>query len=164
MAEPYDDENYEIDNIYHYVYFFEARIMLKIDESEFPIVWLTQIENIENKPSQADDADDSFIQLEKILDKRSPFIIINTAEFGDKNRHEHSKDEKMKIVLWLKKNKKNVKKYIIAQIQIVPKEKQGLLLNSFVKTFSKFWGYPMIIVSNKEQALEKAKSLLEKTQ
>ncbi|HCW3115174.1 hypothetical protein [Citrobacter amalonaticus] len=141
--------------------------MLKIDKSEFPIVWLTQIKNTENKPSQADDADDaddSFIQLEKILEKRLPFVIINTIEFGDENHHEHSRDEKVKIALWLKENKKNVKSYIIAQIQIIPEEKQGLLLNSFVKTFSKFWGYPMIIVSNKAQALEKAKSLLEKTQ
>ncbi|KIS41570.1 hypothetical protein [Kosakonia radicincitans] len=134
--------------------------MLCIDESEFPLVWLIQVDQMENRSSQSEAYDNSFIQLEKILGKKIPFVIISATEFEDEEQHEHSKEEKMKLALWLKKNKANVKKYIIAQIQIVPENKQSLILKGFAKAFSKFWGYPMLIVSDKENAIVKANNLL----
>lgn len=134
--------------------------MLRIDESEFPLVWLIQVDQMENRSSQSEAYDNSFIQLEKILDKKIPFVIISATEFEDEEQHEHSKEEKMKLALWLKKNKASVKKYIIAQIQIVPENKQNIILKGFVKAFSKFWGYPMLIVSDKDSAIVKANNLL----
>lgn len=136
--------------------------MLYIDESEFPLVWLKKAEKMKSNLSQSETYDNNLIQLEKILDKKTPFIIINETNSGDEEQHEHSKDEKMKLALWLKRNKASVKKYIIAQIQIVPHNKQNLILTGFTKAFSKFWGYPIFITSDKETALENAKSLIYK--
>ncbi|MCS5990680.1 hypothetical protein LNP02_12620 [Klebsiella variicola subsp. variicola] len=84
--------------------------MLYIDESEFPLVWLTQVEHVDNGLSQSEAYDNSFIQLERILDKKMPFVIISATEFEGEEQHEHSKEEKMKLALWLKKNKISVKK------------------------------------------------------
>ncbi|QBC02879.1 hypothetical protein [Enterobacter cloacae] len=138
--------------------------MLYIDESEFPLVWLTQVEHVDNSLSQSEAYDNSFIQLERILDKKMPFVIISATEFEGEEQHEHSKEEKMKLALWLKMNKISVKKYIVAQIQIVPQDKQNIILKGFAKAFSKFWGYPMLIVSDKKNALDKANALLDKIQ
>ncbi|UCT05962.1 hypothetical protein [Enterobacter mori] len=134
--------------------------MLVIDDSKFPLVWLNQVNNNMGLYNHSLNVENSFSQLELLFEKKVPFILISENNYDKDKDHEHTKEEKMIIAKWMKKNKTNVKNYIIAQIQVIPKEKQTILIKAFSKTFSKFWGFPLIITTNRNAAIEKAHELL----
>lgn len=135
--------------------------MLVIDDSKFPLVWLNQVNNIKGLYNHSLNVENSFSQLESLFEKKVPFVLISENNY-DKD-HEHTKEEKMIIAKWMKNNKTNVRNYIIAQIQVIPKEKQTILIKAFSKTFSRFWGFPLIFTTNKNSAIEKAHELLGRT-
>ncbi|WP_413728548.1 hypothetical protein [Sodalis sp. RH19] len=136
--------------------------MLVIDDSRFPLVWLKQVNDEKELNNNSYDVENTFSQLKALFARKTPFILINGDDYGNEENHAHSKEEKMIIVKWMKNNKPDVRNYIIAQVQVIPKEKQTILLSAFSKTFSKFWGFPLIIASNKDAAIEKAHELLKR--
>lgn len=140
--------------------------MLMIDDSTFPLVWIKETQQVKQGECKDDsvEVNESFTALEKLFDRQTPFVIINAVQYNDDEKHQHSKQEKMLIAQWIKKNRINVRNFILAQIQVIPKNKQSIIMNGFLKTFSKFWGFPLIIADDTESAIKKANEIIHNSQ
>jgi len=125
---------------------------MSMNSSQFPFVWIT-LDHESGQDSQKD-----FDEFEANLQRGEPFVLLSdSAPTGD---HEHSKEEKKRISLWMKKNKAELRKWVVAMILIEPNAAKRFGFKAFAEVFSKFWGYPLIMASSTDAAMEIAKGLL----
>ncbi|WP_372387235.1 hypothetical protein [Xanthomonas axonopodis] len=125
-----------------------------IDTTEFPLVWMSL------KKSSPDSDASQFAEFEALLARKEVFVIIND-EGLDGEEHSHTKEEAKQTTLWMKRNKPALKAYIKAGIYIEPNAAKRLATKAFAVVFEKFWGYPMLIVATKDEALTLAQRLLQ---
>ncbi|WP_236444259.1 hypothetical protein [Pseudomonas syringae] len=85
--------------------------------------------------------------------------MTDTAPADD---HEHSPEEKKRTALWMKKNKVELRKRVLAMIMIEPNSAKRFGFKAFAVVFAKFWGYPLLLAATREQAMEMARELLAK--
>ncbi|MGX9936614.1 hypothetical protein ACVFVO_14590 [Advenella kashmirensis] len=123
-----------------------------IDSSNFPLVWM-RLEAAPNESPAA--AFDGFAQL---LTRKQAFVFL--SEDGFDEGHEHSKEERKQTALWMKKNKAQIRAYVKGMVLIEPNAAKRLAAKAFAVMFGKFWGYPLLIVGSKDEALEIAHRLL----
>ncbi|MCI3945924.1 hypothetical protein K0038_02971 [Pseudomonas syringae] len=125
-----------------------------INSSDFPFVWM----NLAQEPGH--DHEKDFAEFEANLQRGEPFVILtDTAPADD---HEHSPEEKKRTALWMKKNKVELRKRVLAMIMIEPNSAKRLGFKAFAVVFAKFWGYPLLLAASREQAMETARELLAK--
>ena len=125
-----------------------------INSSDFPYVWM----NLAQEPGH--DHEKDFAEFEANLQRGEPFVILtDTAPADD---HEHSPEEKKRTALWMKKNKVELRKRVLAMIMIEPNSAKRLGFKAFAVVFAKFWGYPLLLAASREQAIEMARELLPK--
>ena len=125
-----------------------------INSSDFPYVWM----NLAQEPGH--DHEKDFAEFEANLQRGEPFVILtDTAPADD---HEHSPEEKKRTALWMKKNKVELRKRVLAMIMIEPNSAKRLGFKAFAVVFAKFWGYPLLLAASREQAMETARELLAK--
>ena len=129
-----------------------------IDATQFPLVW---IQFKKSAPNANPDAS-PFAEFEALLARKEVFLIIND-EGVDKEDHEHSREETKQIMLWMKRNKADLRAYIKAGVYIEPNAAKRLAGKAFAVIFEKFWGYPMMIVATREEGLNLAHTLLSGT-
>jgi len=123
-----------------------------INSSDFPFVWM----NLAQEPGH--DHEKDFAEFEANLQRGEPFVILtDTAPADD---HEHSPEEKKRTALWMKKNKVELRKRVLAMIMIEPNPAKRLGFKAFAVVFAKFWGYPLLLAASREQAMETARELL----
>ena len=123
-----------------------------INSSDFPFVWM----NLAQEPGH--DHEKDFAEFEANLQRGEPFVILtDTAPADD---HEHSPEEKKRTALWMKKNKVELRKRVLAMIMIEPNSAKRLGFKAFAVVFAKFWGYPLLLAASREQAMETARELL----
>ena len=84
-------------------------------------------------------------------------LLTDTAPAED---HEHSPEEKKRTALLMKKHKLELRKLVLAMILVEPSSAKRLGLKAFAVLFSKFWGYPLLLASSRDQAIEMARELL----
>lgn len=126
-----------------------------INATQFPIVWIKMMKS--NPITNISPLD----EFEALLAKKTVFVLINDEGIDKEEReHSHTKEEAKHITLWMKRNKRDLKAYIKAGIYIEPNMTKRLAAKAFSLVFEKFWGYPMVIVPTKEEALILAKTLL----
>lgn len=126
-----------------------------IDATHFPIVWIKMMTS-----SPVVDAT-PLAEFEALLAQKKPFVLINDEGIDKEEReHSHTKEEAKHITLWMKRNKADLKAYIKSGIYIEPSMAKRLAAKAFTLVFEKFWGYPMVIVATKEEALMLAQTLL----
>jgi hypothetical protein len=124
-----------------------------IDATQFPLVWM-------QLSKQGNDLDASpLAEFEALLARKEVFVLIND-EGLDKGEREHSKEEAKQITLWMKRNKADLQTFIKAGIYIEPNAAKRLAAKAFASVYEKFWGYPMLIVATKDDALTLARTLL----
>lgn len=127
---------------------------MSMNSSNFPLVWM----NISQEPGH--DHQKDFDEFEANLRRGEPFVILSdTAPTED---HEHTPEEKKRTALWMKKHKVELRKLVLAMIQIEPNPAKRAGYKAFAVLFAKFWGYPMLLASSREQAMEMARELLPK--
>ena len=124
-----------------------------IDSSQFPLVWIRI-----NTPSSATNAS-PFDEFETLLIKKEPFILLND-EGLDKGDHENTPAEMKQTTRWMKKNKSKLKAYVKVAIYIEPNIAKRIASKAFAVVYEKFWGYPMLMVATKEEALSLANNFL----
>lgn len=125
---------------------------MSMNSTQFPFVWIS----LAHEPGQ--DSQKDFDEFEANLKRGEPFVLLSdSAPTGD---HEHSKEEKKRTSLWMKKNKAELRKLVIAMILIEPNAAKRLGFKAFSEVFAKFWGYPLILASSTDAAMEIAKGLL----
>lgn len=85
-------------------------------------------------------------------------LLTDTAPAED---HEHSPEEKKRTALWMKEHKIGLRSLVLAMILVEPNAAKRLGFKAFAALFAKFWGYPLLLASSREQATEMARGLLE---
>jgi len=124
-----------------------------IDTSQFPLVWIQL-----NTPGTDSEAS-SFAEFEALLARKEVFVLLN-GEGLDKGDHEHSPEEMKQTSLWMKRHKNELRSFVKAAIYIEPNTAKRLATKAFAIIYEKFWGYPMFMVANKNEALDLAHTLL----
>ena len=125
---------------------------MSMNSADFPLVWI----NFTHEPGH--DHQNDFDEFEANLQRGEPFVLLSdTAPAED---HEHSPEEKKRVALWMKKHKTELRRLILAMILVEPNSAKRLGLKAFAIVFAKFWGYPLLLASSREQAVEMARELL----
>ncbi len=123
-----------------------------MNSSDFPLVWM----NLTQEPGH--DHQKDFDEFEANLQRGEPFVLLtDTAPVED---HEHSPEEKKRTALWMKKNKLELRKLVLAMILVEPNSAKRFGFKAFAVVFAKFWGYPLLLAASREQAIEMAGELL----
>ena len=126
---------------------------MQIDASQFPRVWMRL-----NAPG-SDPEVSPFDELEALLARKEIFVLLND-EGLDKGDHEHSPEEMKQASLWMKRHKRELKAFVKAGIYIEPSTAKRVATRAFALVYEKFWGYPMLMVATKDDALALAQQLL----
>ena len=124
-----------------------------IDATRFPFVWMRM-----NAPSDNPDAS-PFSEFEALLARKESFVLFND-EGLDRGEHEHSPEEMKQASLWMKRHKSELRAFVKAGIYIEPNAAKRLATKAFALVYEKFWGYPMLMVATKDEALALARKLL----
>lgn len=125
---------------------------MSMSSSNFPYVWMSFSQDPEH------DNEKDFEEFEENLKRDEPFVILtDTAPTED---HKHSPEDKKRTALWMKKNKAELRKLVLAMILIEPSQAKRLGIKAFSVLFTKFWGYPLILASSREEAMAIAEGLL----
>ncbi|AVT12579.1 hypothetical protein [Paracidovorax avenae] len=126
---------------------------MSMNSSNFPLVWM----NLSREPGH--DHQKDFDEFEANLQRGEPFVILSdSAPEGDD--HEHTPEEKKRTALWMKKHKVELRRLVRAMILIETNAAKRLGFKAFAVVFAKFWGYPLLLASSREQAIEMATELL----
>ncbi|MDV0437324.1 hypothetical protein [Xanthomonas sacchari] len=123
-----------------------------MNSSNFPLVWM----NLSQEPGH--DHQQDFDEFEANLRRGEPFVILSDSTPSED--HDHTPEEKKRTALWMKKHKAELRRLVLAMIQIEPNSAKRVGYKAFAVLFAKFWGYPMLLAASREQALEMAKELL----
>ncbi|MDN7669591.1 hypothetical protein QZM08_25345 [Burkholderia vietnamiensis] len=132
---------------------FRRSIGMLIDGTQFPLVWMRL-----NAPGTDPEAS-PFAEFEALLARKEVFVLLND-EGLDKSEHEHSPEEMKQTSLWMKRHKSELRAFVKAGIYIEPSTAKRLATKAFTMVYEKFWGYPMLMVATKDEALALAQKLL----
>jgi hypothetical protein len=127
---------------------------MSMDSSNFPFVWMS----LAHEPGH--DSQQDFDEFEANLKRGQPFVLLSDSVPADD--HEHSQAEKKQTSLWMKKHKAELRKLVLAMILIEPNVAKRVAFKAFSVVFAKFWGYPLLLSSSREEAMETAEKLLSK--
>ncbi|AHC36340.1 hypothetical protein A7317_16280 [Pseudomonas fluorescens] len=127
---------------------------MRLDSSTFPVVKIVFDAPNEGGP------DDTFVIFESLLARQQPFLLLHEKAV-DENNHEHSHEERKQASIWMKKNKPALRAFVKGMIQVEPSAAKRLALKPFTITFSKAWGYPLLVVGSREQAWALARDVLD---
>lgn len=125
-----------------------------LDSTHFLLVWMHR-DGIPDRPPEA-----AFAEFDGLLARQQAFVLLSEGGL-DGGDHEHSQNERRETALWMKKNKTAIRSFIKGMVVIEPDATKRLVAKAFSSMFAKFWGYPMLIATSKEEALKVAHGLLE---
>ncbi|MHC5653753.1 hypothetical protein [Stappia sp.] len=125
---------------------------MPLNSTDFPLVWMSYDEGPDH------DHDEDFEVLEASFKRGAPFVIL--TDNAPTEDHEHSQEEKKRTVLWMKKHKAELQKFVLAMIVIEPSAAKRMAFKPFGVAFAKFWGHPMKLAASREEAMEIARKLL----
>ncbi len=127
---------------------------MSMNSSDFPLVWMS----LTQEPGH--DHQKDFEEFEANLKRGEPFVIL--SDTAPVEEHDHTPEDKKRTALWMKKHKAELRKLVLAMIQIEPNQAKRLGYKAFAALFAKFWGYPLVLASSREEAVKMAKDLLQK--
>ncbi|ALU91550.1 hypothetical protein [Herbaspirillum rubrisubalbicans] len=125
---------------------------MSMNNSDFPLVWMS----FTREPGH--DHEQDYADFEANLQREEAFVIL-TDTVPEEN-HEHSPEEKKRTALWMKKHKDQLRKLVLAMVVVEPNSAKRLGFKAFSVVFAKFWGYPLLLASSREQAEQMARELL----
>lgn len=127
-----------------------------IDASQFPMVWMRL-----NAPG-ADPTVSPFAEFEGLLARKEVFVLLNDEglDKGEQGEHEHPQEEMKQTSLWMKRHKSELRAFVKAGIYIEPNTAKRLATKAFALMYEKFWGFPMLTVATRDEALALARKLL----
>lgn len=125
---------------------------MPIDSSNFPFVWISFDHHEDH------DDDKEFADFERLLARRQVFILLSENAMEGMREHQH--EERKRISLWMKKNKEDLRAFVKAMILIAPGTAQRVAIKALATVFGQFWGYPLMAVASRAEALELAERLI----
>ncbi|QIZ47174.1 hypothetical protein [Dickeya zeae] len=128
---------------------------MRIDAAQFPFVWI-QMAAPGKDPNVS-----PFTEFETLLARQEVFVLLNDeGTIHDEHEHEHSPEEMKQITRWMKAHKSELRAFVKASIHIEPNKAKRIAAKPFAIVYEKFWGYPLMMASSKEDALATAQKLL----
>ena len=125
---------------------------MSMNSSNFPFVWMSL------SPEPGHDPENDFVEFEANLKRGEQFVLLSDSAPAE--GHEHTPEEKKRTSLWMKKHKGELRQLVLAMILVEPSPAKRLGFKAFAVVFAKFWGYPLLLASSREQAIEMATELL----
>ncbi len=96
--------------------------------------------------------------LDAILAHKQPFVMVWTPASHDHDDEPHE-DEKRSVV-WIKQRKTDLRGLCAGYVYIAADAQLHALLESRLQTVRKLYGFPMIVVNDRESAGRHAQALL----
>ncbi|MGH8053319.1 MAG: hypothetical protein ACREP4_05295 [Stenotrophomonas sp.] len=124
---------------------------MRVDSSHFPLV------RLDYAPENADSTETVLADMSALLAREQPFVYIASGGF---DQGEPDIDERRKVANWMKANKPAIVKLTKAHVHVAANDDEQRKAEEFSRFFENFWGYPMLIVGNAEEAEAKASELL----
>ncbi|MDI9250362.1 hypothetical protein QMZ25_17335 [Stenotrophomonas sp. RS-48] len=125
---------------------------MSMNSSDFPLVWMDLAQGPEHEHQYDFDA------FEENLRRGEPFVLL--TDTAPSEEHDHSPAEKKRMALWMKQHKAELRRLVLAMVLVEPNPAKRVAYKTFSVPFSKFWGYPLHIVTSREKAIEVARNLL----
>jgi hypothetical protein len=125
---------------------------MSMDSSNFPFVWMS----LAHAPGH--DSKQDFDEFEVNLKRGEPFVLLSDSAPADD--HEHTQEEKRHTSLWMKKHKAELRKLVLAMVLVEPNATKRVAFKAFAIVFAKFWGYPLMLVASRDEAIHAAEKLL----
>ena len=125
---------------------------MSMNSSDFPFVWM----RFSQEPGHNQEKD--LAEFEANLQRGEPFVLL--SDTAPDTEHEHSPEDKKRTSLWMKKHKADLRRLVLSMILVEPSPAKRLGIKAFSVVFAKFWGYPLILASSHEEAMEIARELL----
>lgn len=124
-----------------------------MNSSNFPFVWISLSHDSGHDPQK------DFEEFEANLKRGEPFVLLSESTHAGEH-DEYKPEERKRLSLWMKKNKNDLRKLVMAMIVVEPNAAKRLGFKAFSVVFTKFWGYPLMLASTREEATDIAKGLL----
>lgn len=124
---------------------------MNIEAHEFPLVRLGYDAG-EHIPTQ-----EVLARYSALLKREKPFVFLSE---GDMDNGNDDVAERKKVSLWMKANKSDIRRLVKGHVHVQPDTAKRFAAKAFAVISEKFWGYPMFIVANAEEARSKAAQLL----
>jgi hypothetical protein len=128
---------------------------MTMDASHFPIVWMT----LAHEPGH--DHEQDFIEFERLLNRNQRFVML--SDKIPSNDHQHDFTERKRTTLWMKRHRMELRRLVGGLIIIEQNDLKRRAIEAFTIVFAKFWGYPLLLARDKEQAMAIAEKLLGST-
>ncbi|WP_175687530.1 hypothetical protein [Burkholderia multivorans] len=125
---------------------------MSMNSSNFPFVWMSFSQAPGHDPGK------DFEEFEANLKRGEPFVLLSDSAPAED--HEHTPEEKKRTSLWMKKHKTELRKLVLAMVLVESSPAKRLGFKAFSVVFAKFWGYPLILATSRDEAMDIAKKLL----
>ncbi|WP_404479022.1 hypothetical protein [Novosphingobium sp. BL-52-GroH] len=125
---------------------------MSMDSSNFPFVWIGFGQEPGHDPQR------DFDEFEANLEREEPFVLLSDSAPAE--GHEHTQEEKKRTSLWMKRHKAALRRLVLVMILIEPNAAKRIGYKAFAVIFAKFWGYPLMLASSREEAMDVAEKLL----
>lgn len=123
-----------------------------LDDSRFPLVFARE----------QGDSDASILdQLEGLLDRQAPFVLI--TDHSPEDHDDETPEERREKALFFKKIRERFKKYCRAMIVIENGKQTNAVVRAAAAAASKAFGFSVLFEADEERAVAKGMFLLERT-
>lgn len=126
---------------------------MQIDIQDFPLVRMDY--SGEGKQT----IEETLQIFEQCLQRKQAFVFVAGGADFDKNPDESVADRRT-VSLWMKQHKVELRDYVKAMYYVETSSVKRLAAKAFSVIYGKFWGHPMIVTENRDEAVLQARQLL----
>lgn len=126
---------------------------MQIDIQDFPLVRMDY--SGEGKQT----VEETLQIFEQCLQRKQAFVFVAGGADFDKNPDESVADRRT-VSLWMKQHKVELRDYVKAMYYVETSSVKRLAAKAFSVIYGKFWGHPMIVTENRDEAVLQARQLL----
>ncbi|WP_032861947.1 hypothetical protein [Acinetobacter colistiniresistens] len=111
----------------------------------FPIITLSY------KSKDQQSLDELFETFTALLAKNEKFVFISEGAF-DEAEQNNDHESRKRIAGWVKAKRETLSRFVLGLVHIEPDLAQRTKAEQFSKVYLQFSGYPMYVVSSKEES------------
>lgn len=126
---------------------------MQIDIQDFPLVKMDY--SGEGKQT----IEETLQIFEQCLQRKQAFVFLAGGADFDKDPGESVADRRA-VSLWMKQHKVDLRDYVKAMYYVEQSSVKRLAAKAFSVIYGKFWGHPMIVTENRDDAVRQAYALL----
>lgn len=126
---------------------------MQIDIQDFPLV------KMDYSGEGTQTIEETLQIFEQCLQRKQAFVFLAGGADFDKDPGESVADRRA-VSLWMKQHKADLRDYVKAMYYVEQSSVKRLAAKAFSVIYGKFWGHPMIVTENRDDAVRQAYALL----